>query len=623
MAEGTQDVGGLVSNIKEASDKLVELANNLRQQNINLLKKYERYGINADDELLKDFLEEFYHIYPSDQPNEYFVAVPKFLNFSVGWLSHTTKGYNVFTINQYTQWLGEIPAWLRSEINLPDPLRIQVEGNTMTFDELEEDNIRRLFGDRLAAIGNGTARIKKGSEFDLIAKIIQAGSLPFVPHPVDSADIRPDSGIIKFEGKYAFQKKAWEMFLKFGSLLLCYSTGAGKDIISTYMLDRIKVGDLPNLYVSPNLSVLQQMKEDYFPKYAPRLLKDIESGKLILSTYQGYEKIKNIKFGFTVFSEAHVLPSDSFSRLATISTKYRCGGSASLYREDGRENYILALCGQPIGMNWQETARLLGKKYHDVYVHLVNDEESKFKILGELLNKKRKTLIFVEEIALGEKIADKFGIPFIHGETRPSERLRISKESKVFVASRVFELGISLKDLEHIIEVSGLGGSRRESIQRTGRLMHSEQEAKRHDILFTRDEYYERGFSKRLHSLIEKGFRLVMLSHIRGAAPTQVNLPVLMPRRRHSGRGGVRVRSISTGREVNVVETLFKEGFFRSQKSFSEVLTELVRRGFSEVQVKKASGTIYSKVMSYVKSGRMTRDKPSGSKGFVFQARGT
>jgi DNA excision repair protein ERCC-3 len=346
----------------------------------------------------------------------------------------------------------------------------------------------------LSSISRGTARIKLGREFDVIAKIIENGNLPFIPKPVDEKDIIPNPTKINFEGKYHFQKEAWDTFLKSGAVGIYWMTGAGKDIFSCYALGRIKVKkdgkELPNLYVSPNLTILEQMKKEYFPNFAPELLKEIEKGNLILSTYQGYDKIKDKEFGLTIYGECHVLPADTFSRLATIKTKYRLGQSASPYREDGRHSYIFALTGFPIGLNWQDLMKILGKKYHDINVYIFDSIEQKIRFSTNLITRDTKTLLFVDKIEIGERLSNLLGVPFIHGATK--NRIEIAKESPIFVASRVMELGVSLKELEHIIEVDFLFGSKREEIQRTGRLFHS-KEAKRHDILMTKEEFESYG----------------------------------------------------------------------------------------------------------------------------------
>jgi hypothetical protein len=67
------------------------------------------------------------------------------------------------------------------------------------------------------------------------------------------------------------------------------------------------------------------MKTEYFPMYAPRLINEITTGKLVLATYQSYDKLKDKEYGLVIFGECHVLPADSFSRLSTLKCKYRLG----------------------------------------------------------------------------------------------------------------------------------------------------------------------------------------------------------------------------------------------------------------------------------------------------------
>jgi len=588
----------LIRDIEERTKQLKEELDKILKGNKELLENYKVKGIRYDQELLKDFLEEYWLIYPSKNDNEWLVAVPKYINFSVGWLDHTTKGYNIFTINRFTQWLGDIPDFLRKEVHIDEPMKIFVSDGNLVFEKGKEELVKEEFGDKLATIGRGTARIKRGKEFDLIASIIESGSLPFIPRMVEQQDMRSDSGLIKMEGKYEFQKKAWQLFLKTGATGIYWMTGAGKDIFSTFALDSIKVGNLPNLYVSPNLTILEQMKQDYFPKFAPRLLADIASGQLVLSTYQGYEKIKDTEFGLTIFGECHVLPADSFSKLATIKTKYRIGQSATPYREDGRTSYIFALTGFPTGLNWQDLMTLLGKKYHDVNVYIVNNIPEKMALVEQLLDKDRKTLIFVNQIDIGERISDKLGVPFIYGETK--NRLQIAKKSKVFVASRVMELGISLKDLEHIIEVDFLFGSRREELQRTGRLLHSDK-AKQHDIIFTREEFELYG--KRLHGFVEKGFRINLKPMVAGS------FRVLK-----ETKGKAKMKSKG---ETKLLDELFEEGFFVKERTFGEVNEELAKRGISPARLRINASAIHHKLTGMTKQKKIYKVKTESGYKFV------
>jgi superfamily II DNA or RNA helicase len=74
------------------------------------------------------------------------------------------------------------------------------------------------------------------------------------------------------------------------------------------------------------------------------------------------------------------------------------------------------------------------------------------------------------------------------------------------VVSRVGDEGISLPDIERVIEVAGLYGSRMQESQRFGRLMHSLKEEPEHIILMTEDEYNK--YNKRLYAILERGFKI-------------------------------------------------------------------------------------------------------------------
>jgi len=604
----TEKITKLVKELQEKNEELQMEMKSLSENNLSLLDNSKK-EFEWDKDLLKEWHEEYWHTYSNQGgENEWFIAVPKFIPFSLGWLDHTTKGYNVFKINQYTQWLGGMPEFLRKELNIKEPEKIFVSDGNLVFTEGKEDEVKDRYGDLLSSISKGTARVKLGKEFDLIAKIIENGSLPFVPKQVDEKDIIPNPTTISFEGKYIFQKHAWDNFLKYGAIGIYWMTGAGKDIFSCYALSRIKVMKdgkvLPNLYVSPNLTILEQMRKDYFPKYAPELLKNIEDGSLVLSTYQGHDKLKDKEYGLTIYGECHVLPADTFSRLATLKTKYRIGQSASPYREDGRHSYIFALTGFPIGLNWQDLMKLLGKKYHDINVYIFDSLEQKIRFATNLIARDTKTLLFVDKIDVGNRLSNLLGVSFILGATK--NRIQIAKESKVFIASRVLELGISIKDLEHVIEVDFLYGSKREEIQRTGRLFHSEsKKAKKHDILMTKEEF--ESYGKRLHGLVEKGFKINLRPMITGSF--KIKKPEIVKTKGKSSRNGKDYN--------NIIQDLFDEGFFRNPVTSKEVQNRVAKRGI--VLSSRIIQNIYNKLMTLTKSKRLAKFKQG--KSFVFQER--
>jgi len=73
------------------------------------------------------------------------------------------------------------------------------------------------------------------------------------------------------------------------------------------------------------------------------------------------------------------------------------------------------------------------------------------------------------------------------------------------VLSRVGDEGVSLPAIQRIIEYDFLFGSRRQEVQRVGRLFHA-TEAGEHYILMTQDELAR--YKKRLYSLVEKGIEI-------------------------------------------------------------------------------------------------------------------
>jgi len=245
---------------------------------------------------------------------------------------------------------------------------------------------------------------------------------------------------------------------------------------------------------------LKEQWENYI-----RALLPTQFYQFTIATYQTRSKeILEGKYMLMCLDEAQKLPANTFSRMALVNAKYRIGLSASPFREDGREAYIFALTGWPVGLDWKEYMKETGQEYHPVKVWVVKDEEAKIRQMKRLLDPAKKTLIFSDSIEIGQRISAALKIPHVWGDT--ADRMKTLSESHVVVASRVADLGISIKDLEHIIEVDFLFGSRGQELQRTGRLMHTEMEKVRHDILMTRDEVEKYG--KRLWSLQERGFQV-------------------------------------------------------------------------------------------------------------------
>lgn len=268
----------------------------------------------------------------------------------------------------------------------------------------------------------------------------------------------------------------------------------------------------------------------------------------------------------------HALPADTFAKGATIPTKYRIGLTASPYREDGRENYIFALTGPPVGLDWETTLDMMEKSYHEINVHVVEDRGEKISRIESILDD-RRTLVFCDSLDFGEEISDATGLPFVNGEDK--NQLEKIQENEQVIISRIGDHGISIDDLEVVLEADFLFGSRRQQLQRTGRLFHGE--GKRHDIFFTRGEFNK--YQKRLYSLIEKGFTLNFVDE-----EEQIEIPEKYGSRVDLDLEGEKVESETTTSDASAtsrVENMDKIDFLKNDR-IQEAIEDAME-GYSRV----------------------------------------
>ena len=165
------------------------------------------------------------------------------------------------------------------------------------------------------------------------------------------------------------------------------------------------------------------------------------------------------------------------------------------------------MTGFPIGISWDELLNLSVVRQPSFKLYLLNNESEKISKLEQSLKLPLKTVVFCDSIDFGQKIAQKFAIPFVYGDTREGERLEIIRQSDVSVVSRVGDEGISVPELERVIEVSSLYGSRMQESQRFGRLMHHGTGIEPEHVILTTEEEFEK-YQKRFYAITERGFRL-------------------------------------------------------------------------------------------------------------------
>jgi DNA excision repair protein ERCC-3 len=484
---------------------------------------------DLDPEAVEAFAKQPYEIQPRDE-NEYYVIVPQFLDFSIGHLHDQNAAWRTYVINRYVSWYSDIPDRIQEEITLRKRYeKAEMDGNILEFGS--EDERERAWEDFDGQNGplvqredDTKIRVQQGREFDVVADLVDGGNLPFTPSPIDPDDIRPAPADVTLRD---YQQEAWETFEEYGQAGIYWPMGLGKSFFALYAGSRIE-GE--KLVVVPSSTLEQQWREKIDDQAPDPASWDVRTYQYLthsnganLDEYQGADAPK-----LTIFDESHYIPANKFSQLAMLDTDYRLGLSASPYREDDRTEYIFALTGMPVGVDWQDLMRHGVVEYPDVHIYSYRTQRQKRQDLYDLVEKKSGNgLVFCDGRDEGEEISEQLDVPFVNGDTPAEERLDIIKDHRVVVASRVADEGMSIPSLDWTIEHDFLGGSRRQELQRSGRVMHGRNDTSEqpegdaegdgedpvvdasdglHIVQMTDDEIEKHG--DRLYSLEEKGFNL-------------------------------------------------------------------------------------------------------------------
>ena len=492
--DSVKTVSTQLSGIESSLNALQEAVKRRQSEVTRLLEAFRTSDVNNEN--IQGFVEKPYTVIPRGE-KEWFLVVPRFLNFQYGWLFQSDASYNIFIVNRYVQWLYPIPDALRKDLEFDKPafdLKVR-DGYLHTKPEQTEDVFTRYRDNLLRREGEGLLRIKQFEQFNLIANLIRDGILPFEPQPVAPEDF---SGLLPSFQLRDYQKHAWEIFQRYGACGVYWPPGAGKMFFGLWLLAGLK-GE--KLVVVPTVTLVEEWRRK-IKQYIPAHIQTA----ITVTTYVSADKYRQRKqpFALTVFDEHQHLPANTYSKLALLPTKYRVGLSATPFREDSRIDLIFALTGFPVGLDWAEYFRLGLIQKPVAYCYLVPNLYEKLKLLKTLVGESQgRALVFCDSLDLGKQIAQELNAPFVSGESR--NRLQTISQSKTTVISRVGDEGIDIPDLQLIVEVSFLFGSRRQELQRFGRLLHSRFKG-RHIIIMTKDEYS--AYKKRLLALYEKGFEV-------------------------------------------------------------------------------------------------------------------
>ncbi len=254
------------------------------------------------------------------------------------------------------------------------------------------------------------------------------------------------------------------------------------------------------------------------------------------SNYPRFSLFRDGGWGFIIYDEVHMLPAPVFRITAELQAIHRLGLTATLVREDGREDEVFSLVGpKRYDTPWSELEKrgFIAKAYcHEIRLPLPDDKEIEYAIakkrekyrIAALNPLKMKAARLIIERHQGESILiigqyleqlddfrKEFGYPIITGATPTKKRDELytlfrEGKVKVLIVSKVANSAIDLPDASVAIQISGTFGSRQEEAQRLGRILRPKDRDSHFYTLITEYTEEEEFAQNRQKFLSEQGY---------------------------------------------------------------------------------------------------------------------
>jgi DNA excision repair protein ERCC-3 len=303
-----------------------------------------------------------------------------------------------------------------------------------------------------------------------------------------------------------------------GSGVIVLPCGAGKTIVGIAAMGLVQRS---TLVLTTSITAVKQWHREILDKtelqesdIAEYTGESKEIGPVTVATYQilthrpdKKEEFPHFKlfdqrdWGLIVYDEVHLLPAPVFRVTAQIQARRRLGLTATLIREDGREEDVFSLIGpKKYDVPWRELEsrgwiaeatcaevrvampeplrmEYAVAEWRDKY-RIASENPAKDEIVGRLLeiNPGKQILIIGQYLKQLRRLRKRFEIPLITGQTANSEREELYEQFRRgrirrLILSKVGNFAIDLPDANVLIQVSGTFGSRQEEAQRLGRIL--------------------------------------------------------------------------------------------------------------------------------------------------------
>jgi DNA excision repair protein ERCC-3 len=332
--------------------------------------------------------------------------------------------------------------------------------------------------------------------------------------------------------------------------------GAGKTVVGMAAMARVRQH---TLILTTSITAVKQWQRELIDKTS-LTVDDIgeytgetkELKPVTVSTYQiltyrpdqngpfpHFSIFSRMNWGLIIYDEVHLLPAPVFRITAEIQARRRLGLTATLVREDGREEDVFSLIGPKRydvpwkdleSQGWIAQAECIGVRLpmnegqrmeyalasQRSKFRLASDNPAKLDIIRSLVQRHSNdsVLIIGQYLTQLHEIAENLDVPVITGKTPWAERERLyglfrSGEMRCLVVSKVGNFAIDLPDANVLIQTSGTFGSRQEEAQRLGRILRPKADGAIANFysLVTRESKEEDFAMNRQLFLTEQGYR--------------------------------------------------------------------------------------------------------------------
>ncbi len=264
---------------------------------------------------------------------------------------------------------------------------------------------------------------------------------------------------------------------------------------------------------------------------------------LSIEDFPHFQLFNERNWGLIVYDEVHLLPAPVFRMTAELQGKRRLGLTATLVREDGREEDVFALIGpKKYDVPWKDLERqgwIATAHCHEIRLTMSRERRMeyalaeskqqyaiaatdpvKLDVVEQLIAKHPDDQILVIGTYLEqlEQAAARFNAPLLTGKTPVRERQKLYQQMRegtlrLLVVSKVANFAIDLPDVSVAIEISGTFGSRQEEAQRLGRILRpkSDNRPAHFYALVMRDTKDQLFGSHRQMFLTEQGYKYEIL----------------------------------------------------------------------------------------------------------------